>query len=123
MEVLLVTSRRSGRWLIPKGWPMAGLSLAQAAAQEAYEEAGVHGIIEPDPLGWLTHDKQHDLFGAMTVRIAVHALAVQRELATWPELGQRKRRWFSLKQAVEQVDSAELAGLIRRLKSHARARH
>lgn len=122
LEVLLVTSRRSGRWLIPKGWPMAGLTLAEAAAQEAYEEAGVRGIIDRDPLGWLIHDKQHDLFGPMRVRIAVHGLAVERELSSWPEVGQRKRRWFGRRQAVEQVDSPELAALIQQLKSHTKMR-
>lgn len=122
MEVLLVTSRRSGRWLIPKGWPMEGLSLAEAAAREAYEEAGVHGIIDQAPFGWFTHDKQHDLFGPMTVRIAVHLLAVDRELSSWPELGERKRRWFSPRQAIEQVQSEELAALIRQLRSNARLR-
>ncbi len=115
LEVLLITSRRSGRWLIPKGWPMAGLSLADAAAQEAFEEAGVEGRIEPEPAGWLLHAKQHELRGAITVRIAVHRLAVERELATWPEIGQRARRWFSLEQAAEQVSSAELARLIKQL--------
>jgi len=117
VEVLLVTSRRSGRWLIPKGWPMAGRSLAEAAAQEAFEEAGVEGEIDFTPVGWMTHAKQHVLFGSIIVRIAVHRLAVGRELASWPELGQRKRRWFSPKQAAEQVDSPELARMIRQLKS------
>jgi len=120
VEVLLVTSRRSGRWLIPKGWPMAGRSLAEAAAQEAFEEAGVEGEIESTPVGWMTHAKQHVLFGPITVRIAVHRLTVERELATWPEVGQRKRRWFSPKQAAEQVDSPELALMIRQLKSGSR---
>ncbi len=123
IEVLLVTSRRSGRWLIPKGWPMAGLSLAEAAAQEAYEEAGIEGRIQPEPVGWLVHDKQHDLFGAITVRIAVHLLAVNRVLCSWPVIGQRKRRWFSVKQAAEQVQSAELAALIQRLKLRADVKH
>ena len=117
LEVLLVTSRRSGRWLIPKGWPMPGRSLAEAAAQEAFEEAGVEGRIEPDPLGWVKHYKQHVLFGAITVQIAVHRLTVDRELASWPEIGQRKRCWFGVKQGAEQVQSPDLARMIRRLKS------
>lgn len=117
LEVLLVTGRRSGRWLIPKGWPMPGRSLAEAAAQEAFEEAGVEGRIEPDPLGWFEHNKQHVLFGSVIVRIAVHRLAVDRELASWPEAGQRKRCWFGLKKGAEQVHSPDLARMIRQLKS------
>ena len=55
IEVLLVTGRRSGRWSIPKGWPMPGKSLAEAAEQEAFEEAGVKGTIDPNPIGTFRH--------------------------------------------------------------------
>jgi len=119
LEVLLVTGRKSGRWLIPKGWPMSGKNLAEAAAQEAFEEAGVEGSIEPEPLGWFVHEKQHVLFGTMAVRIAVHRLAVERVLATWPEIDQRQRRWFTVKEASEQVKSPALAALIRQLEPRA----
>ena len=50
-EVLLVTGRRSGRWMIPKGWPMSGKSLAAAAEREAFEEAGISGSVDSRPLG------------------------------------------------------------------------
>lgn len=112
VEILLVTGRRSGRWLIPKGWPMIGKTLAAAAAQEAFEEAGVEGTIDPEPLGAFHHDKQHVVLGGMAVKIVVHGLAVQRELATWPESGQRERQWFTARKAVEQIRSSELAALI-----------
>lgn len=111
-EVLLVTGRNSGRWMIPKGWPMRGKSLAKAAAQEAFEEAGVKGTISAEPLGSFRHVKQHLVFRPLEVSILVHALAVKRELSKWPELGQRERRWFSLEEAAGTVDSPELKQLI-----------
>jgi 8-oxo-dGTP pyrophosphatase MutT (NUDIX family) len=111
-EVLLVTGRRSGRWMIPKGWPMAGKTLADSAAQEAFEEAGIKGRIEPEPIGTFRHVKQHVLFGEMEVDIQVHPLTVERELKDWPERGERLRKWFKLDEAAERVDSDELRELI-----------
>jgi 8-oxo-dGTP pyrophosphatase MutT (NUDIX family) len=111
-EVLLVTGRRSGRWMIPKGWPMAGKTLADSAAQEAFEEAGIKGRVDPEPIGTFRHVKQHVLFGEMEVDIHVHPLTVERELKDWPERGERLRKWFKLDEAAEQVDSAELRELI-----------
>lgn len=111
-EVLLVTGRRSRRWTIPKGWPMTGKSLAEAAALEAFEEAGVKGTIDPQPVGSFNHTKQHLPCGTLDVRILVHSMSVERELPKWPEFGQRRRRWFSVKEAVKRVDSQELGALI-----------
>lgn len=115
-EVLLVTGRRSGRWMIPKGWPMIGQSLATAAAQEAFEEAGVKGQIEREPLGAFGHVKTHSLVGDVEVRILVHPLEVEQELEEWPEAGQRRRQWFTLEDAARQVESEELGALILNLK-------
>ena len=110
-EVLLVTGRRSGRWIIPKGWPMLGKSLADAAAREAFEEAGISGQVDPKPLGSFHHARR-SFFGTLEVEILVHPLAVEKELSDWPERGERDRRWFPLKTARALVDSAELQGLI-----------
>src|SRR3954453_10989637 len=84
IEVLLVTSRRSGRWTIPKGWPMPGKSLAEAAEQEAFEEAGVRGTIDPKPIGTIRHLKQRVIAGKLEVKVVVHRLRVDRELPNWP---------------------------------------
>ena len=111
-QVLLVTGRRSGRWMIPKGWPVAGKSMADSAAQEAFEEAGIKGKIAQKPIGKFRHVKQHILFGELEVDILVHPLAVERELGDWPERGERNRKWFGLSEAVERVDSEELGKLI-----------
>lgn len=113
VEVLLVTGRRSGRWSIPKGWPMAGKTLAETAAQEAFEEAGVQGTVSPQPIGSFRHVKQQLFSDDVEVIIVVHPLWVDHELAKWPELGQRKRQWFKIKDAAKRVDSPELSKLIR----------
>lgn len=112
VEVLLVTGRRSGKWTIPKGWPMPGKSLAEAAAQEAFEEAGVRGTVAANPIGTFRHVKQPLAVGEFEVSIVVHSLWVDRELPKWPELGQRKRKWFKPKDAAKRVDSPELSELI-----------
>ena len=113
IEVLLVTGRKSGRWTIPKGWPMPGKTLAEAAAQEAFEEAGVRGTINPTPIGTFRHVKQLNVVGDIEVDIVVHPMWVDRELDKWPENGQRKRKWFKPKEAAKRVDSPELSEMIR----------
>lgn len=114
-EVMLVTGRRSGRWMIPKGWPVEGKTMADSAAQEAFEEAGIKGKISPEPIGTFRHVKQHFLVGRMEVDIQVHAMAVKRELGDWPERSERARKWFRVEEAAERVDSEELRLLIVKL--------
>ena len=116
-EVLLVTGRRSGRWMIPKGWPIRGKSLAKSAALEAFEEAGVKGTVDSRPLGNFRHTKQHLTFGLLDVSIVVHPLAVESELPKWPEDDQRERKWFTIKKAAQAVASSDLKRIILDLKS------
>jgi 8-oxo-dGTP pyrophosphatase MutT (NUDIX family) len=110
-EVLLVTGRRSGRWSIPKGWPIDGKSLAESAAQEAFEEAGIKGKVSPEPIGTFRRVKKNFL-GSVEVDIHVHAMAVKRELDKWPERRERTRKWFHFEEAAELVESEELRVLI-----------
>jgi 8-oxo-dGTP pyrophosphatase MutT (NUDIX family) len=121
-EVLLVTGRRSGRWMIPKGWPIPGKSLAGAAAQEAYEEAGVEGRVDKKPLGSFRHTKQHLTLGMIDVSILVHPLAVEREHKNWPEHGQRERKWLSIARAADSVDSDDLKQIILDLQARVSAK-
>lgn len=100
VRVLLITSRRSARWIAAKGWPVRGLTLAEAAAKEAFEEAGVRGVVG-EPIGLIPPAR--DVRGATAPAILVHPLRVEAELANWPERGQRQRRWL------RQADAAELA--------------
>jgi 8-oxo-dGTP pyrophosphatase MutT (NUDIX family) len=114
IEILLVTSRTSGRWIPPKGWPMKGKTLAEAAAVEAFEEAGVEGTVSPEAIGEFSRMKTRPLFGRIECLVMVHPLKVTRDLEDWPERSQRRRRWFRWEDAAEAVDSSELATLIRR---------
>jgi 8-oxo-dGTP pyrophosphatase MutT (NUDIX family) len=109
--VLLVTGKGSRRWIIPKGWPMPGMTLAESAAQEAFEEAGVRGSVDPQPLGDFRHQKNVGP-ADIEVRIVVHAMAVEQELTDYPEARSRERRWFGIDEAVERVDSEKLGRLI-----------
>jgi 8-oxo-dGTP pyrophosphatase MutT (NUDIX family) len=112
IEVLLVTTRGTGQWMVPKGWPMTGKTLPQAAAQEAFEEAGVRGKAGKEELGRFQHRKTALLEGAIDCVVAVFPLAVQEELTSWPERGERMRGWFSLEEAAGKVQSRELAAII-----------
>ena len=112
-EIMLVTGKRSRRWIIPKGWPMLGKSLAVAAQIEAFEEAGVKGTVDPEPLGTLAHLKRTG-FGSIRAEILVHALRVKEELTEWPEKQERTRRWFAINDALAEVSSNELRELIAR---------
>jgi 8-oxo-dGTP pyrophosphatase MutT (NUDIX family) len=111
-EVLLVTTRGTGRWMVPKGWPMFGKSYAEAAAQEAYEEAGVRGTTNPVELGRFDHEKSRFPDAALHCTVAVFAMPVEQELTRWPERGQRTRRWFSVEEAAQAVQSPNLASII-----------
>ena len=113
-EVLLIRSLDSGRWIIPKGWPVKGESLARSAAIEAWEEAGVTGQIGPEAIGLIRYDKR--LKGGLEEPCEAHVflLTVEDEACDYPEAGQRRRRWFSPERAAEKVDDDDLAALIRR---------
>lgn len=115
IEVLLVTGRNSGKWMVPKGWPMRGKTLSKAAAQEAFEEAGVKGTVSEKPLGSFRHLKQHWMLRPLEVSILVHPLSVKRELSNWPEAEERERRWFTPQEAAASVESRELRELILQL--------
>ena len=117
-EVLLITSRRSGKWLVPKGWPMRGKSLAQAAEIEAYQEAGVRGLISPQPSGELRWLKQHWTFGAVWFLVRIYPLEVAEERDVWREQAQRRRRWLSPEEAADVVESPELPASIRQFRGH-----
>lgn len=112
IEVLLVTTRGTGQWIVPKGWPMPGRTLPEAATQEAWEEAGVRGAAAAGEIGRFAHDKTDWLRGATPCIVAVFPMAVEEELATWPERGERSRAWFSLDEAAAKVQSRALAKII-----------
>jgi 8-oxo-dGTP pyrophosphatase MutT (NUDIX family) len=111
-EVLMVTSRDTGRWVLPKGWPRAGRGAAGTAAREAYEEAGVMGRIGADPLGSYGYDKRLPDGSTLPCRVTVFPLAVRKLMDDFPERRQRVRRWMSLREAAGRVAEPELAALL-----------
>lgn len=112
VEVLLVTSRGTGRWIIPKGWPLRGTTAARAAANEAWEEAGVTGIVHPVSLGIYSYEKESRRRRKQPVVVAVFALHVTQVADKWPEMRRRTRRWMSPAEAAELVGEPELKHLL-----------
>ena len=96
MQILLITSRDTGRWVIPKGNRMKGLAGHRAAELEAYEEAGIQGIACPARIGRYRYDKRRRKGGSREAMVDVFPLAVTRHLTHWPEQGQRELRWCPL---------------------------
>lgn len=111
LEIMLVSSRETKRWIIPKGWPMAGRSAAAAAAIEAIEEAGLLGAITAEPVGFYTYAKRFSR-KVEPCRVDVYALRVVRQRETWPEKHERETRWFPAAAAMEAVSDPGLAELI-----------
>ena len=112
MQFLLVTSRQTGRWVIPKGNPIRGLAPPQSAAREAYEEAGIEGEVGESALGAYRYRKGTRFLLPRMARVTVYPLAVTRELDAWPEAHQRRRQWFSRADAARAVDEAALRRII-----------
>lgn len=110
VEVLLITTRKRRRWIVPKGIVEPGLSAADSAVAEAYEEAGVRGALFGGPLGAYAYRK----WGG-TCTVEVFALEVDEECGDWPECAVRTRRWAPLADAADAANEAALGDLIRRL--------
>jgi 8-oxo-dGTP pyrophosphatase MutT (NUDIX family) len=113
VKVLLITSRETRRWVIPKGWPMLNRTPAQAAAQEAYEEAGVVGDASARPIGAFSYAKRLRDGAVQDIQVQVFPLEVLVERLAFPEQGQRDKRWISPAEAAEMVDEPELQAIIR----------
>ncbi|WP_120633413.1 NUDIX hydrolase [Ruegeria sp. EL01] len=115
-EVLLITTRRSRRWIIPKGWLISGLTTAETAAQEAWEEAGVRGKCNPDKLGQFTYLKQRPDQGMAMCVVDVFPIYVRSLASSYPEKAERSRKWCSPKKAASKVQSSDLAEVLRSFK-------
>ena len=113
VEVLLITSRETRRWVTPKGGRMPGKTDAEAAAQEAWEEAGVRGAIDDRPLGTFRYLKRLRRRAARWCVVSLYGLRVEVIEDAWPEDRERERRWLSPDQAAGRVDEPDLAELIR----------
>ncbi len=115
-EVLLITSRDTGRWIVPKGWPINGKDGAQSALQEAWEEAGVSKAdIQQEPLGSYEYTKELDSGAPVSVETLVYLAHVRELQKTYPEVEERKRVWVTPEEAATRVDEPELKAILKAL--------
>ena len=112
LEFLLITSRETGRWVVPKGWPMKGKKPHTCAAREALEEAGIEGKIGKSAIGSYRYVKRLSNNASVPCIVDVYPLMVERQLERWREQGQRYLGWFSAAEASSLVDEGDLASLI-----------
>ena len=114
-EFMLVTSRQTRRWVIPKGWPKKGKSPHRLAAREAFEEAGVTGAIGRRSVGSFSYEKRLKDGGLIECEVRVFPLQVKRQSKQWPEMQERRIKWLSASKAAEKVKEPMLGKIIRRL--------
>jgi len=114
-QFMLVTSRETRRWIIPKGWPIKGKSPHHSAAREAFEEAGVVGAVATRSVGSFTYEKRLKNGGAVVCEVRVFPLQVRRQNKQWPEKQERVVKWLFAPQAAEKVKEPKLSAIILRL--------
>ena len=119
VEVLLITTRRTKRYIFPKGWRMKGRSDAEAAAQEAKEEAGIIGTVSKHPIGQYFYWKELTRM-SIKIRVSVYTLAVSEQLWQWPEHDQRSRIWVHPDRAAAMISDLALIPLIKELQKLSR---
>ena len=112
LQILLITSRETGRWIVPKGNPIPGLSAVEAAQREAFEEAGVEGEIWANPVGRYDYVKQRRGGEPVPVEVEIFPLLVARQVDDWPERNERASRWFNQADAAASVAERSLRALI-----------
>jgi 8-oxo-dGTP pyrophosphatase MutT (NUDIX family) len=120
LRILMVTSRDTGRWVLPKGWTMDGKKPWRAAEIEALEEAGVKGYIAQEPIGTYHYDKRLDDGNLVPCRVRVYPMIVEKVKRDWKERHERKRHWFSASGAAAAVNEPDLTELLETLKKKPR---
>ena len=120
IEILLITTRNTRRWIVPKGLPLTGRSPRECAAQEALEEAGVSGEVAQKPLGWFRYDKLRKSGEVVNCKVQVFPMQVARQRRVWAEKAARQTRWCSPQEALSHVSEPGLKNLISKF---ARASH
>ncbi|GMU96952.1 MULTISPECIES: NUDIX hydrolase [Ignavibacterium] len=111
LEILLVTSIRKKKWIVPKGYIEFNLTPFESAKKEAYEEAGVVGSNETVEVGQFINEKK-----SVKELIKVYTMEVDEELDDYPEKNLRKRKWFSYEEAVEKVQNVQIKNFLKKLK-------
>lgn len=112
LRVLMVTSRDTGRWVMPKGWLMDGKKPWRAAEIEALEEAGATGFISHHAIGTYSYPKRLDDGSKLHCTVTIYPMFVQKLRLRWKERHERRRHWFSLKKAAKLVNEKELSEIL-----------
>lgn len=112
LEIMLITSRETRRWVIPKGWAHKGEPPTIAAAREALEETGAAGRVHPTPVGEYPYDKLMKSGRVQRVNVAVYSFEVLHEHDEWPEMAVREKLWIAAREGAELVDEPELRVMI-----------
>jgi 8-oxo-dGTP pyrophosphatase MutT (NUDIX family) len=115
LRVLLVSSRGTGRWVIPKGWPKSNMSGRDLAALEAFEEAGLGGEVATEPIGSFDYTKRLHFLAWARCRVVVYPMKVTHQLMRWPEQATRRQTWVGPEQAADLVREPGLAQIFLRL--------
>jgi 8-oxo-dGTP pyrophosphatase MutT (NUDIX family) len=113
--VMLVTTRESRRWVLPKGWAEVDVAPHDLAAREAFEEAGLLGQVVQEAAGEFTYEKRLDTGETVLCKVVVYPLWVTQQLENWPEQHQREAQWLTLAEAAMMVDEGDLSALLLRL--------
>ena len=112
LEILVVTTRQSRRWIVPKGWPIKRLTPSKSAAREAFEEAGVRGKIGARAIGNFRYKKTGQNGADPDYEVKIFPLLVRRQSATWPEHGQRVVQWVDPEKAISLIREPELKVIV-----------
>ena len=115
LKVLLLTTRKTGKWIVPKGWPIEGLNFSQSAEQEALEEAGVEWLISKDPIGDFIYHKKIAPRRKVPCTVVTYGLHVTDQMSEWIEKGQRKILWCSLPEAAKKVKNTGLRDIFQNI--------
>src|SRR5271165_620988 len=107
-EVMLITSREAGRWIIPKGWPQKDRAPHRCAEREAFEEAGVVGAVGRRSIGSFSLNKRMKDGGVVACRVLVFPLKVDRQDNEWPERQEREVKGLTAKRAAKTVKHPKL---------------
>jgi len=126
MQIMVVTSRGTGRWILPKGWPTKGVKPPKSAAREAFEEAGVRGSVGLKSIGSFTYEKRLDDDGeSQPCEVHIFPLLVERQHKVWPEALEREARWTCAEEALDLLDDSGakdvVAAFVSRMNKHARS--
>ena len=120
LEIMLVSSRETGRWVLPKGWPMKGIKPHKSAAREALEEAGILGKVAKTSLGGYSYAKRLEDGSVQICRVQIFSFEVEREHNSWLEKHERTRKWFAVADAAEAVEEPASTALCSRQRQFCR---